>query len=62
MKILIEYFLLAVLITLIILYISCPFPKIIIKYPSLDDEISDLYIDDNNVCYKYHREEIKKTK
>jgi hypothetical protein len=49
----------AVFITLFILYITAPAPKIIVKLPSVDDEESSLYIDDNNVCYKYKREEVK---
>lgn len=58
MKILAEYFISAMLITIIILYLSCPNPEIMIKYPDPNDEISDTYIDDNNVCYKYVRKEI----
>jgi hypothetical protein len=59
MQILLEYFLLGVFIASIILYFTYPDPKVIIKYPSLDDSVSDLYVDDNNICYRYHKKEVK---
>jgi len=58
MKIIIEYFLIAVLLTFIVLYIMEPKPQIILKYPNIEQEVSDTYVDDNNVCYKYHKKEI----
>lgn len=59
MEIVIEYFLIAVALTFLILYITSPKPKIILKYPSLKNKVSDLYVDDNNICYRYHRTEVK---
>lgn len=59
MQIILEYFLLAVLITSIILYITYPKPKVILKYPSLHDNVSDVYVDDNNICYRYHKKETR---
>jgi len=58
MQIILEYFLFAVLATSIVLYITYPKPKVILKYPSLDDNVSDMYVDDNNICYRYHRREV----
>ncbi len=58
MKIITEYFLLAMFLTFIYLYLTQPKPKIIIKEPNVKDAVSDSYIDDNDVCYKYHRKEI----
>lgn len=58
MEILINYFLISVLMTYVILYLTYPKPKIVLKYPSINDKISDLYVDDNNVCYRYHRKNI----
>ena len=58
MQIISEYFLLAILITSIILYLTYPKPKAILKYPSIHNDISDMYVDDNNICYRYHKKEI----
>lgn len=49
------YFIAAMFVTMFILYIAQPNPDIIVKYPSPEDEVSDVYIDDNNVCYRYYR-------
>lgn len=43
-----------------ILYILFPNPDIVVKYPSLNDEVSSVYVDDSGVCYRYHRKEVKK--
>ena len=59
MKILIIYFLISILISFTVLYLLSPEPKIIIKYPKIEDKVSGLYVDDNNICYRYHKEEIK---
>lgn len=59
MQLISEYFILSMLVTMFILYMTCPSPKIILKYPNVKDKISDLYVDDNNICYRYHRKEVK---
>jgi hypothetical protein len=59
MQILLEYFLFGMFIAALILYFTYPDPKIIVKYPSLDESVSDLYVDDNNVCYRYHKRDVK---
>ena len=59
MKLLPIYFLSAMFVTMFILYMIFPEPDIIIKYPSPERDVSDTYIDDNNVCYRYYRKEIK---
>jgi hypothetical protein len=59
MEIILIYFLLSVVITFIILYVINPNPYIIMKYPTINKKKSDLYIDDKNVCYRYHAEETK---
>ena len=53
------YFICAMFITMFILYLMCPEPEVIIKHPSPDHDVSDVYVDDNDVCYRYHRKEIK---
>ena len=59
MKIIIEYLLTAAFITFLVLYITASKPKIILKFPNVNNQVSDLYVDDNNICYKYHRTEVK---
>jgi hypothetical protein len=60
MEIIPIYFLLSFLISLLILYFNNPNPQIIVRKinPKIDDNISHLYVDENNVCYRYHRHEI----
>ena len=55
MQIIPEYFIISSFITMFMLYLTIPEPKIIIKYPSVDEEKSCIYVDDANVCYKYQR-------
>ena len=52
------YFIISIFITMFILYVQAPKPEIIVKYPNIKEEISDTYIDDQGVCYRYHRVEI----
>lgn len=59
MKIMPIYLISTMFITMFILYILYPEPQILIKYPDPCDEISNLYIDDNGVCYRYHRTKIE---
>ena len=59
MEIYISYFLMSFFLTYLLIYMIYPKPKVILKYPSLDQEISDLYIDNNNTCYRYHKTQIK---
>ena len=58
MKLVPTYFILAMFVTMFILYLMYPEPSIIIKHPSPENEVSDVYVDDNNVCYKYRRAEV----
>lgn len=60
MKIIPIYFITSIFITMLILYIIQPEPVIIVKYPSPRNEVSDVYIDDKGVYYRYYREEYKK--
>lgn len=58
MKFVPTYFLTGLFVTMFVLYLMFPNPQIIIKYPSPQNNISDVYVDDNNVCYRYYRKEI----
>lgn len=51
------YVLASMFITILIIHLFYPEPQIILKYPS--GSVSDLYIDENNVCYKYHKVEVE---
>jgi len=59
MEIKIFYLLLSMLLTFIILYFINEDPRVIVKYPKLDDPISDIYVDDNDVCYRYHKTQVQ---
>lgn len=58
MRLLPEYLILSMFLTMVVLYVIHPLPEVIIKYPTPDRQISDLYIDDNGVHYRYHRQKI----
>lgn len=58
MKIIPLYFITSMFLTMFILYLIYPQPDVIIKHPSPEQEVSDVYVDDNGVCYRYHRKEI----
>jgi len=57
-KIIPFYFILSLFIGFFMLYLLYPNPEIIIKNPNIKDSVSDLYIDDNKVCYRYKREQV----
>jgi hypothetical protein len=46
------------IITFYLLHKYVSFPKTIVKFPNINKEISDTYIDDNNVYYKYYRKRV----
>lgn len=54
-KINIELLLIAIIFGIGIIYIFAPKPEIILKMPSE----SNIYIDTNNVCYRYKKTYIK---
>lgn len=55
MRIETSYLVAAAFVTMLILYLLAPEPEIVIKYPDISKEISDVYVDDQGVCYRYHR-------
>ena len=58
MEIILLYFIIGMFVTMLILYFTGPEPQIIIRYPKITEDISDTYIDNKGVCYKYHKIEI----
>jgi len=55
------YFLIAMFITILFLYIFGPEAEIVVKYPDISHEISDVYVDNRGVCYRYQRVEVDDT-
>lgn len=51
MRIKIELLFISIIIGIFIIYIISPKPQIILKYPNE----KNIYIDENNVCYKYKK-------
>ena len=52
------FIILGFLIGLFIIYIITPPPKIVIKYPTIDNIENTTYVDENNQCYRYYASEI----
>lgn len=53
------YFLVALCIGLFYTYITAPQPQIVIKYPTPFNAGKSMYVDQNDVCYKYKIEQVK---
>ena len=51
------YLILSMFITLLVLYMMYPEPKVVYAKPDLNDNVSRTYKDNNNVCYRYHKKE-----
>ena len=51
MNIKLELLLISILFGVAIIYIFAPKPEVILKLPNE----SNIYIDNNNVCYKYYK-------
>jgi hypothetical protein len=59
MKILPTYLLITIFLTFFALYIIYPHPEIVYITPNPKNKVSQVFKDTNNVCYRYHREEVK---
>ena len=57
-KITLFYFIVSLFIGILILYIIHPEPKVIVKYPTIDNVSSNVYKDDKGICYSYQKEEV----
>lgn len=51
-------FLISLCIGLFYTYITVPYPKIVIKYPTPFNVGKITYVDNNKVCYKYQMEKV----
>ncbi len=59
MNILPLYLLITLFIGFFFIYSVAPIPKIVMKHPKLSNVNSTIFMDDNNVCYKYKPVKIK---
>ena len=55
-KISLFYFIVSFFIGTMIIYIIHPKPKVVIKYPSIENIYKTVYKDDNGTCYNYEKE------
>lgn len=57
-KVEVLYILLGLLIGIFIIYATSGPPKIVFKYPTVDNIKNTTYIDENGICYRYYAKEI----
>lgn len=57
-KVEIFYIALGFFIGLFIVYVTAPVPKIILKYPTIDNIQNTTFIDDSGQCYRYYAQEV----
>ena len=58
MHINILYVVLGFLIGFAVVYFTAPPPKIVLKYPTIENIDSTTYVDENGQCYKYYAREV----
>ena len=58
MQILILYIILGFFLGFFIIYLTTPPPKIILKYPTIENIQTTTYVDENGQCYKYFAQQI----
>ena len=58
-KVTLFYFILSLFIGIMILYAIHPEPKIIVRYPTIDNVSKNLYKDDQGTCYSYEKKEVE---
>ena len=58
MKIIIWYVLLGLFLGFVIVYFMSPKPKLVIKYPTIENIGSTTYVDEKGQCYKYYAKEV----
>ena len=58
MKIIIWYVLLGLFLGFLIVYLTSPKPKVVIKYPTIENIGTTTYVDEKGQCYKYYAKEV----
>ena len=51
-------FLIALFVGILYTYVTTPPPRVVIKYPTPFNIKDTVYIDDNDICYKYNIKEV----
>ena len=41
-----------------IVYVTTPPPKVVLKYPTIENIQNTTYVDENGLCYKYYAKEV----
>lgn len=59
LKVEIFFIILGLLIGFLIIYVTTPAPKVILKYPTIENIQDTTYIDENGQCYKYYAKEVQ---
>jgi len=57
-KITLFYFFMSLFFGILVLYTIFPEPKIVVRYPTIDNVESNIYKDDEGKCYNYNKEEV----
>ncbi len=57
-KITLFYFFMSLFTGILVLYMVHPTPKVIVKYPSIDNLDKNIYEDDQGTCYSYQKEKV----
>lgn len=57
-KVDIFFILLGLCVGFFIIYVSTPMPKVVLKYPTIDNIQNTTYVDEKGVCYKYYAIEV----
>ncbi len=57
-KVDIFFILLGLCVGFFIVYVTAPAPKIIMKYPTIENIRDTTYVDENGICYKYFAREV----
>lgn len=57
-KIEIFYIIIGLILGFAIVYITAPGPKIVMKYPTIENINTTTYVDEKGYCYKYYAKEI----
>ena len=58
MRIIILYVFLGLFLGFLTVYLTASSPKVVFKYPTIENINSTTYIDENGQCYKYYAKEI----
>lgn len=58
MEIIPIYLIVGMFVTFLIIYMMYPDPKVVYVNPRVSEKISNVYRDENNVCYRYHRSDV----